>query len=366
MTTIAILGTGSIAHEHVAALRQTGRDIAIAACADPDLARAQQFAALYQIPHAYASPTDLLGAHRLDCVHVCSPPDTHIPLSIASMAQGCWVLCEKPICGTLAQLDALQAVEAQTGCCIASVLQYRFGPSALHLKRLIDQGELGALRVGMAQTLWFRSPDYYAVDWRSTWARSLGGVTLTLGIHQMDMLLWLVREAAGDWVSLHAHTATLNRSIELENVSMAVVRMANGALLNITNSALSPREETTMRLDFDHATVELRHLYRYDETHWTYTHSPLLQDTGDRALERWRTLPPARHATLLADQFEAFYAAFDLRQRPPVDTDSLRPTMEFLTALYKSAATDSTVRRGTLTPDDAFYHALTGAPPTAD
>jgi len=361
LTTIALVGTGAIAHEHVAALRQTGRDITIIACVDPNLERAAQFAAQHRLAHAYATTEALLDAHRIDCVLICSPPYTHMPIAITCMQQGCWVLCEKPVCGTLAQLDALQAVEARTGCFVASVLQYRFGQSAIHLKRLIDQNVLGVLRVALAQTLWFRSPDYYAVDWRSTWERSLGGVTMTLGIHQMDMLLWLIRDATGDWVSVQAQMATLNRSIEIDNISMAIVRLANGALLNISNSALSPREQTVMRLDFDHATVELQHVYGYNETSWTVTASPLHHEPIDLTFERWRTLPTGNFTSLLAEQHEAFYAAFDARRRPPVGTDALRPTMEFLTACYKSAALGATVARGSMAPDDPFYHSLTGA-----
>ena len=43
---------------------------------------------------------------------------------------------------------------------------------------------------------------------------------------------------------------TLDRDIEVEDVSMAMVRFANGAMANITNSVLSPREETYLRFDF--------------------------------------------------------------------------------------------------------------------
>jgi predicted dehydrogenase len=87
------------------------------------------------------------------------------------------------------------------------------------------------------------------------------------GIHAMDHFLHLM----GDWRSVRAVAGTLDRAIEVEDVSMAIVTFANGAMGSIVNSALSPRQETYVRLDYQKATLELTHLYGYTkrelETH---------------------------------------------------------------------------------------------------
>ena len=74
----------------------------------------------------------------------------------------------------------------------------------------------------------------------------------------MDLFLWL----SDDWQEVGAMTGTLDCAIEADDVSMATVRFSNGALGSIVNSALSPRQETYLRLDFQRATVELRSLYK--------------------------------------------------------------------------------------------------------
>lgn len=63
-----------------------------------------------------------------------------------------------------------------------------------------------------------------------------------LGIHARDHLLHLF----GDWTEVRALAATLDRAIEVEDVSMALVTFANRAVASIVNSALmSPRQEAS-------------------------------------------------------------------------------------------------------------------------
>ena len=52
---------------------------------------------------------------------------------------------------------------------------------------------------------------------------------------------------------------------------MALVTFANGARASLVNSVLSPRQETYIRLDCEHATVELTHLYAYKGENWRFT-----------------------------------------------------------------------------------------------
>ena len=87
------------------------------------------------------------------------------------------------------------------------------------------------------------------------------------GIHQVDLLGHLL----GDWVELGATASRLERDVETEDVAVAWVRFANGALATIVNSILSPREESYLRFDFTDGTLEVRHLYGYRNTDWTYT-----------------------------------------------------------------------------------------------
>jgi predicted dehydrogenase len=245
------------------------------------------------------------------------------------------------------------SVEQQTGTYCSSVFQWRFGSGAQHLKHLIQTEALGRPLVGICQTTWFRNHAYYQVPWRGKWSTEGGGSTMGHGIHAMDLFLWLL----GDWEDVSAMMGTLDREIEVEDVSLAIVRFKNRALGSIVNSVLSPREETYLRFDFQKATVELTTLYGYTNKHWRFSQPPSTQDTS--VLARWQELShdrPASHTTQLAHLLDSL----DQRARPLASTRDVRPTLEFITGIYKSAATGRIVHRGSIVEGDPFYYHVAG------
>ena len=348
----AIIGTGGISRAHAEALKASGDRVEIVACVDIDRERAQQFAEQHGIPQSFTDAREMLDRVKPDLVHICTPPSLHAELSILAVRSGAWVLCEKPLCGSLAELDAIQKAEEETGKYVSSVFQHRFGPGAAHLRQLIQEEAMGRLLVGLCNTTWYRNAAYYAVPWRGKWATELGGPTMGHGIHQIDLFLWL----CGDWQEVRAMAGTLYHDIEVEDVSMAIVRFENGAMGSITNSVLSPREESYLRFDFEKATVELSHLYGYGPGNWKYTKAP---EADPQEFARWSAVPGQKLAGHSA-QVAALLDSMDKGERPLVSGVEARRTIEFITALYKAAITGTPVRRGEITPDDPFYHSMNG------
>ncbi len=349
---VAVVGTGGIAHSHVAALNRVGDRARVVAAVDVDRARVTAFRDRYDIPAVHTEMDEMLSTERPDLVHICTPPGTHSDLSVRCMEAGAWVLCEKPLCGSLAELDRIRSAEERTGTYCSSVYQWRFGSGAQHLKGLIDSQAMGRALVGICETTWYRDHAYYQVPWRGKWATELGGPTMGHGIHAMDLFLWLM----GDWQEVSAMIGTLDRDIEVEDVSMATVRFQSGAMGSIVNSVLSPRQETFLRMDFQGATVELKGLYGYSNANWTYS----APDGADEAqLARWRDIPADVPSSHLA-QVEATLDSLERGERPLASGEEARRTIEFITALYKSAATGWTVSRGSIGPGDPFYDHVGG------
>jgi len=353
-----LVGTGGIGDAHVRAVESTAGRVVLAAAVDIDLARARDFCARHRIPAAYGDFTEALAAEQPDLVLIAAPPSLHAALSIAAMEAGAWVLCEKPLCASLAELDRIQAAEARAGRFTASVFQMRFASSHRHVRRLLQAGRLGRPLVAICHTLWYRDAAYYAVPWRGRWATELGGPTMSQGIHTMDHLLHLL----GDWDEIRAVADTLLHRIEVEDVSMALVKFANGARASIVNSTVCPRQETYLRLDCEQATVELTHLYAYQRENWRFTAAP----SADPDLARdWEAFPDDVGSTHAA-QLQELVQNMDEGVPPPTTGGAeARRTLEFLTALYKSAFTGAAVARGSIVPGDPFYAALHGgmAPP---
>ena len=350
-----LVGTGGIGDAHVRAVEATHGRVQLVAAVDLDPARLKTFCERHRIPSAHTDYAAALAEVRPDIVLIAAPPSLHRPMSIAAMEAGAWVLCEKPFCGSLAELDDIEAAAQRTGRHAACVFQMRFASSTAHLRALADAGQLGRPLVAVCNTLWFRDAAYYSSPWRGKWSGDLGGPTMGLGIHAMDHLLHLL----GDWTEIRAVAATLDRAIEVEDVSLALVTFANGALASIVNSALSPRQETYIRLDYQKATVELTHLYSYTRDNWRFTLSPSAQEEGNALSQAWQSFPPDVGSTHAA-QFTAFVADMDAHRRPLTSGDEARRTLELLTALYKSAFTGEIVRRGSILPGDPFYSSLHG------
>ncbi len=349
----AIIGTGGIARSHVAATVHNKDAVDLVAAVDIDADRVGAFSEEHSIAHSYTDVGQMLAQESPDLVLIATPPGTHCDLIVQSLEAGAWVLCEKPLCASLAEMDRIEDAERRTGNYCSSVFQWRFGSGGQHLKQLITSGALGRPLVGICNTTWYRTPAYYAVPWRGKWATELGGCTMGHGIHAMDFFLWLY----GEWQEVRAMMGTLDRDIEVEDVSMAMVRFANGAMGNITNSVLSPREESYLRMDFAQATVELTHLYSYRNQHWRFSGLPGVDASAD--LAQWQALPdeiPSSHAA----QLTHYVNAMRNHERPPVSGADVRPTIEFLASLYKSAITGRPVQRGEIVAGDAFYGAMNG------
>ncbi|MBO0789462.1 MAG: Gfo/Idh/MocA family oxidoreductase [Ktedonobacteraceae bacterium] len=345
---VAIVGTGGIAGSHIRACQELRERVEVVAAVEIDRARGESFRDKHGIPRLYTDLVEMLETEKPDLVQIATPPATHYSLVLRCLEAGTWVLCEKPLCTSLAELDHIVRVEEQTGNSCSSVFQWRFGSGGQHLKQLIQTQALGKPLVGICQTTWYRDQAYFEVPWRGKWATEGGGPTMGHGIHLMDLFLWLL----GDWEEVSAMSGTLDRSIEVEDVSMAVVRFKQGALGSIINSVLSPRQETYMRIDLQKATVDLRALYSYRNQDWSYhIIDPEAQGLG---------VIPGDIVSSHTAELASLLDSMDQKAQPVASTRSVRPTLELITCLYKSAATGQAVRSGSIGESDPYYQHVAG------
>jgi len=350
---VALVGTGKIVNSHLQAIKSVGSRAEICAAVDINEEVVNQFCVHNAIPNAYTNIEEMLSAEKPDLVCVATPPATHKNICIQALEGGAWVYCEKPLCGSLAEFDEIHATEIRTGRYVSTVFQWRFGSAVKHIRQLISNQVLGRPLVAVCNTLWYRTQDYYDVSWRGTYTSEFGGPTVGLGIHLMDLCLFLM----GDWKEVKANIATLDRNIEIEDISMAMVRFENDAMGSIINSALSPRQETYLRLDFQKATLEVTALYRAGNANWSFSLPPDVDDSESAAA--WAALSED-FAGSHDQQFREILDSMDQQTAPVVTGAESRRILEFIASLYKSAVTGQAVRRGDLNPDDSFYYSNNG------
>jgi predicted dehydrogenase len=349
---VAIVGTGGIAAAHAAAITALAERATLVAVCDTDQARADAFSAEWGSPPVYTDIDELLRTERPDLVHICTPPGSHVSLAERCLRAGVPALVEKPPALSLAEMDTLATAQRETGVPVLTVFQHRFGGAAVRLRELLADGMLGRPLVAACNTLWYRDAEYFAVPWRGSWAAEGGGPTMGHGIHQFDLLLSVL----GEWEEVTAVAGRQSRPTETEDVSMAIVRFANGALATIVNSVVSVRETSELRFDFENATVELAHLYGYGDADWTLTALPGHEDVTD-AWTRDRANLVSGHAA----QLGAIFDALDAGTPPPVGLADSMATMDLVASIYASAFTRQPVRRGDITADSPFYASMQGS-----
>ncbi|WP_406010196.1 Gfo/Idh/MocA family oxidoreductase [Streptomyces sp. NBC_00637] len=355
----AIVGIGAIGRgSHLTALRQLAAEgeTEVVAAVDIDAGAVEAFCAESGVPHAYTDLERMLAEQRPDLVTICTPPTLHREQSVAALRAGAWVWCEKPPVPTLADYDAVEAEEgAAAGPYSSIVFQHRFGSGTRHVRRLLAEGAVGRPLVAHCQTTWYRDTSYYAVPWRGRWQTEGGGPAMGHGIHQMDLLLDLL----GPWSEVRAMAGRLVHDVETEDVSTALVRFESGAMATVVNSVLSPDEVSRIRIDCERATVELTHLYGHSNADWHITPAPGVPEDLAAA---WQDFGPDVPSSHLA-QLRELVASMRAGRRPRSSGADGRTSLELISALYKSAFTDTTVRRGEIGPGDPYYTALHGGAP---
>lgn len=344
-----VVGTGAIAGAHAGAVAGHADRAVVTHAVDLDADRARAFAEKHGIG-AWGTDLAEVLAERPDLAHVCTPPGSHLPLAVQCLEAGVPVLLEKPPALSLAEVDELIAASQRTGVPVAVVFQHRFGGAGRLARRLLAEGAdgsgIGRAHVAVCDTLWFRPEPYFAVPWRGRWEVEGGGPTLGHGIHQFDLLLALL----GPWEQVSAMAARQARTTDTEDVSAAVLRFERGTIATMMNSLLSPRETSTIRVDTDHATLELEHLYGYGDDAWRLTPAPGHEDLADAWAEGLDGAPSGHSA-----QLGVLLDALDTGSPLPVPLTEARDTMELVAAVYASAFTGRPVARGEIGPGHPFY-----------
>jgi len=226
MTThIGLIGGGNITETHARAARAIpGVQIAAIYGANPEkvCALCREYGGKpYQDFEAF------LNHRPMDLVAIGSPSGLHARQGIAAAQRGLHVLTEKPIEITTASADALIEATEKAGLKLGVIFQDRTRPDIRRLKQWMDDGLVGRPILADARVKWYRPPEYYGNSrWRGTLSLDGGGALINQAIHTIDLLLWLL----GDVVRVQARTATSLHSIEGEDMAVAILEFASGAL----------------------------------------------------------------------------------------------------------------------------------------
>jgi predicted dehydrogenase len=333
---VAVVGCG-IGRLHIAEGYERLRDeFRVAALCDVNPERLAKIGDEFAIDRRVASFEEVLRMSDVDIVDICTPPALHVEQALAALAAGKHVICEKPLAGSLADVDRLIAAERTAKTRLMPVFQYRFGNGLRRAKRIVDLGFAGTPYLATVETAWKRGAVYYSVPWRGRWETELGGVLLTHAIHSHDILTYLM----GPIASVFARTATRVNPIEVEDCAVASLVLESGALASLAATLGSPKEISRLRFCFEHVTFESSlGPYSPGDDPWEIVPaSPEAEARITQALADWRFVP-SRFEGLLGSYHQALANGAEF----PVTLADARRSLELVTALFHSAETGAAV-----------------------
>jgi predicted dehydrogenase len=248
---VAVVGCG-VGRAHIAGYRSHPGKFQVLALCDIDEKGLAAVGDEFSIPRRTKSIDDVLRMEDVEIVDICTPPAPHVAQTLAALAVGKEVVCEKPLAGSLSEVDRVIAAEARAAGRVMPVFQYRYGDSLQKAKRIIELGIAGKPYLATVETAWRRTPAYYETPWRGRRETELGGVLLTHAIHSHDLLTYLM----GPVASVFARTATRVNPVEVEDCAVASLVMQSGALASLAATLGSHQEVSRLRLCFKHVTFE--------------------------------------------------------------------------------------------------------------
>jgi predicted dehydrogenase len=239
---IALIGAGWAARNaHLPGFRAAG--VPVAAICDINPAPAQTLAKQYNIPNVYTDYKEMIEKEQPDSVHVLLPNVAHREPVHFALAAGANVLCEKPIATSAAEARDMFAAAKKAGRTLMAAQSWRFESSSRAIKRLIDAGELGEIYFGEATAMRRMGiPQWGLFHYKE---HSHGGALLDIGVHMLDLAVWLMGNPEPVRVSSmvtakfgkRPEFAKLLRNawdpekFDVDDFSISLVHFANGASL---------------------------------------------------------------------------------------------------------------------------------------
>jgi len=222
--------------------------VELVAIAGKEKARLTALADELHVPHTFEDWQDLVARDDIDVVSVATPNFLHAPVTIGALEAGKHVLCEKPL--SVNAEDASRMVEAATaaGRVLEVAFNFRRRGDISTLRRILDTGELG--RIYHAKASWLRRSGIPgAGSWFTNRQMAGGGPLIDLGVHVLDLALYLMDEprvrsvTAATYHELGARylgRATSDRErfgagggYDVEDLASAFLRLDGGATLRL-------------------------------------------------------------------------------------------------------------------------------------
>jgi predicted dehydrogenase len=247
-----VIGLGWAGQQHMIAYADTP-DVDLVALAGMETDALRSFGAAYGIPEErrYTDWREIVDHGQLDLLSIAVPTTLHAPIAVAALDAGMHVLSEKPIAEN-AETARLMVEAAERNDRVLDVsFNHRRRGNVQVLKKIIDAGILGPIYYAKAG--WLRREGIPGLgSWFTHRATAGGGPLMDLGVHMLDIALYLLDEPPVRAVTAATYaefgprgkgsssfirkTGVQPGAFDVEDLSTAFLRLQGGGTLLLESS----------------------------------------------------------------------------------------------------------------------------------
>lgn len=208
----------------------------------------------------YLDYKQMVDKEKLDLVHICTPNYLHSQIAVYCLNKGINVFCEKPDAISVSEAVKMQEAEIAGGAKLMVMRNNRHLTSSQELKKRILSGEFGEMYTGRCG--WIRRRGIPGKGgWFTTKEQSGGGPLIDLGVHMIDLAIYLMgnprpisvsgstyQKFANNYEASDSKHATFGEAkadgiIDVEDLAIGFIKFDNGASLQIEFSWASNVEK---------------------------------------------------------------------------------------------------------------------------
>lgn len=258
MIAVAIAG---LRHPHIETIideARLRRDVELVAIAESEPEIRARYESSLGVP-GYADHTEMLDAVTVDVLGVGAVYGDRGRIVRDALLAGVHVLADKPLCTTLADLDAIEKAWQASGRRLSVAFEKRFYPPTMAAARLVADGELGELAM-ISSSAPHKLIRERRPDWMFDRSR-YGGIINDLAVHDIDLLLHFSGASSGRLWAFAGNRGNAELP-DFEDHALVTLRADNGVLASVEVSWLSPEAaayhgDYRMRIVGTNGTAEL-------------------------------------------------------------------------------------------------------------
>jgi predicted dehydrogenase len=234
---IGIIGLGSIAQlVHLPNLLKL-ENAELTAVAEVKKNRLNTIADKFNVAERYSDYNEMLEKSDIEAVIIATPTNTHKDIAIDCINAGKDVLVEKPLARTFAEAKAVVEAARKSKRKLMVGMNLRYRPDTMLLRSIVSSGEIG--EPFYAKCGWVRRQSSEE-KWFTKKEEAGGGVIIDLGIHLLDLALWLMNYPDVNSVSCKNY---YHNTKSVEDTAISFLKFKNDSLINMEVSWSLPTDK---------------------------------------------------------------------------------------------------------------------------